>query len=163
VGSDVVWDYSLLRLGRDPVYFGCFEGEFNGRLISYAASAGTVNADLEIPQYVIDGLPNFDDIAVRDASAQKIVKRAIGFEAQLVVDPTWLYLKYFQPVEKKEDILLLYAYEINKEFKNAIIRYAKDNNIKIVAIGYQHSWADKNEMQMLLGVRLNLLQCTIQK
>ena len=148
VGSDVVWDYSLLRLGRDPVYFGCFDGEFNGKLISYAASAGTVNADLEIPQYVVDGLPNFDNIAVRDTSAQKIVQRAIGVETQLVVDPTWLFLKYFPPVEDKEDIMLVYAYEINKEFKNAIISYAKEKNLQIVAIGYQHSWADKNEMKM---------------
>lgn len=147
VGSDVVWDYNMVRLGRDSVYFGDFGIEYKGKLISYAASSGTVDADEDIPLYVKEGIKNFDAIAVRDTSSQKIVNRSIGETPLLVVDPTWLFLEYKEPVPK-EDILLVYAYDIPAVFKKEIVSYAKTNKLKIIAIGYQHSWADINEMKM---------------
>jgi len=147
VGSDVVWDYNMKRLGNDSVYFGDFGSEFKGKLISYAASSGTVDADKEIPIYVKEGLKNFDSIAVRDTSSQKIVKRSIDQDSLLVVDPTWLCLKYQEPAPK-EDILLVYAYDIPANFKKEIVNYAKSKKLKIIAIGYYHGWADENEMRM---------------
>ncbi len=147
VGSDVVWDYNMSRLGNDSVYFGDFGLEFKGKLVSYAASCGTVDINKEIPEYVTKGLSNFDHFGVRDVTTQTIVERSIGIVPQLVVDPTWLFI---EPNTEKEKIpiLLVYAYDVPEAFSVKIRAYAKKHQLKIVAIGYYHGWADVNEMRM---------------
>lgn len=147
VGSDVVWDYNMERLGRDPVYFGDFGTEFKGKLISYAASCGTIDVNKKTPEYVTKGLSNFDHIAVRDVASQTIVERSIGVAPQLVVDPTWLFIEPNNEKEK-DPILLVYAYDVPIAFSKEIRAYAKKHQLKIVAIGYYHGWADVNEMRM---------------
>lgn len=147
VGSDVVWNYKLERLGHDTVYFGGFETEFKGKLASYAASCGTVNADDDIPEYVSKGIADFDHIGVRDSTTQTIVERSIGVIPQLVVDPTWLFIEEDQELEK-DPILMVYAYDVSESFRVKITDYAVKHGLKVVAIGYYHSWADVNEMRM---------------
>lgn len=147
VGSDVVWDYKMERLGRDAVYFGDFGCKFKGKLVSYAASCGTVDIREDTPEYVTNGLLNFDHMGVRDTVAQALVERSIGQVPQLVVDPTWLFIEPNNE-KVKDPVLLVYAYDVPVAFSVKIQSYARKHGLKILAIGYYHSWADVNEMRM---------------
>jgi len=148
VGSDVVWDYTWDWLGSDSIYFGEFGDGFKGIRVSYAASAGTVDPDGQIPKWVKVGLAKFDYISVRDVATAKIVNRSIDQDPLVVVDPTWLDLKYEQPNEEREKTLLVYAYTVTSAYRDQIVAYAKKHGLKIIAIGYPHSWADSNNMKM---------------
>lgn len=148
VGSDVVWDFCWPRLGRDPIYFGHFGGGFNGRLVSYAPSVGTMKPDDEIPDWVRSGLPLFDSISVRDEATLNLVRSVLGKEVPQVIDPTWLDFEYEELVREEEDILLVYAYEISAELREEIRTFAREKGLTIVAVGYYHSWADRNDMAL---------------
>ncbi len=53
VGSDVVWNFELTRLGRDPVYAAVFAEPFNGLRISYAPSIGRMDPAYVPPDTII--------------------------------------------------------------------------------------------------------------
>lgn len=148
VGSDVVWDFCWPRLGKDPIYFGHFGSGFNGRLISYAPSVGTMKPDDEAPDWVKSGLNRFDNISVRDEATLRLVKTVLGEDVQQVVDPTWLDFEYEEILRDEEDILVVYAYEISADLRDEIRAYAGENGLTIVAVGYYHSWADRNDMAL---------------
>lgn len=148
IGSDVVWDFSWDWLGHDHVYFGEFGRMIRAKTIAYAASTGTVAIDANIPSWVSEGLAGIDALSARDETTAAIVMRACGREAPLVVDPTWLDLRYRPTTEKKRRHLLVYAYEINGEFRDAILAYARKRNLEVIALGYYHRWADRNLMNL---------------
>ncbi len=78
MGSDVVWDYEDKRLGQDGVYFGDFREQYTGKIVSYAASAGTVDGKRLSPDWVCNGLKGFDAITVRDNNTASMVEMATG-------------------------------------------------------------------------------------
>lgn len=150
VGSDVVWDFKEPRLGGDPIYFSKIDN-YEGTLpkfISYAPSSGSVGNDDSIPKWVVEGLRKFSSISVRDRATFDMVHRAIGVSPELVVDPTWLDIAYNTEDIEKENILVVYAYEVKEAHVEQIKSYAKIHQLSIVAIGYPHKWADKNDMGM---------------
>jgi hypothetical protein len=148
IGSDVVWDYSWDWLGHDPVYFGHFGGDYRGRIISYAPSTGTVDPVDPTPQWAVDGLKAMHGISARDETTAEIVKRETGRDAPLVLDPTWLEIAYREPVAHKKKQLVVYAFHITSEFRDAIVRYARKHGLKIIALGYYQPWADQNLLSL---------------
>jgi len=148
IGSDVVWDFSENRLGSDRVYFGDFGREYAGKRIAYAPSSGTTPYDTDIPDWVASGLTTMDGISARDDNTAQMVQRAIGKSPQLVVDPTWLDMAYQEDRGPKERNLVIYAFEVTEQEKLAIIAYARKYHLKIVALGYYLSWADRNDMKL---------------
>ena len=70
----------------------------------------------------------------------------MGKKPVRVLDPT--FLKDFNVVEPKEKIdkpyILVYTYGLDKEKVNIIKKYAKENNLKIIATGSLCEWADMN-------------------
>lgn len=98
IGSDQVWNPSD-QYGLDKVYFGDPLHNYAKRIISYAASFGSIN---RIEPF-IDSLPsllrNFDDLSVREYSAQQYLSK-ISIDACVVPDPTFLVqnLNHFSEV-----------------------------------------------------------------
>ncbi len=116
VGSDIVWNFISPFLGKDNIYFG--HGLNTNRIVSYAPSFGYVENDKEIPDYVVDGLKKFSHISVRDENSKEVVKKAIGKEPQIVLDPTFLYDYYGQEIEPRfENYMLIYAFGLRPEEK----------------------------------------------
>lgn len=148
IGSDVVWDFSWLWLGNDHVYVGGFGRPYLGKKIAYAPSAGTVSPDLSIPEWVSRGLTTMDGICARDENTAQMVYRACEKEAPLVVDPTWLDMKYTDKPKQKQKHLVIYAYEVTEGERQAVLAYAKKQGLKIIALGYYLSWADQNDMKL---------------
>jgi len=146
VGSDVVWNFDLARLGRDPVYAGVFAEPFDGRRIAYAPSIGRMDPAYVPPDAIISGLRRFDHLSVRDEASRQWLRDVCQLQAELVVDPTWLPsareigtpCRGITPSD-----LLIYAPRVEPSVASFIAAYAKAKNLRTVAVGYYHSWCDK--------------------
>jgi len=145
VGSDIVWNYELPFLGRDPVYFG--DGLESKKWISYAPSFGAVDCETSIiPDYVVRGLKKFSHISVRDENSKCLVKKACEKDAKVVLDPTFLLdtRGMEKAIKTKDEFLLVYAYSLRESDIKQVKGFASQNNLKVVAVGYSQPWADLN-------------------
>ncbi|WP_300106726.1 polysaccharide pyruvyl transferase family protein [uncultured Alistipes sp.] len=152
IGSDEVF---ALHTGPTPCLFG---HACPGRnVFAYAGSFGpTTFEEIEkrncIP-FVKSGLENMTGISVRDQNSFSIVSRLLRQDPVLVCDPVLLYGYEKERASfknKKIDLppyLLVYAYDNrmnDKEEIAAIRKYANDNGLKIVSVGFYHAWCDQN-------------------
>lgn len=145
VGSDVVWNFELPRLGRDPVYAGVFAGAFDGKRIAYAPSIGRMKRAFIPPDTVVRGLHRFDHLSVRDDASRQWLRDVCQLEAELVVDPTWLpptrgLRKPCRGISPSD--MLIYAPRVEFPIASSIAAYAKAKNLRTVAIGYYHPWCN---------------------
>jgi hypothetical protein len=147
VGSDVVWNFETDRLGRDPVYAGVFAEPFHGRRIAYAPSIGRMDPAYVPPDTIISGIRRFDHLSVRDEASRRWLRDVCQLDAELVVDPTWL------PPARELGVpcrgigssdMLIYAPRVEPSSASYIVAYAKDKNLRTVAVGYYHSWCDRH-------------------
>lgn len=90
VGADVVWNFTDVTHGNDPVYFGAHPAQKDTSFAAYAPSCGDTPASAELPAYVREGLARFSSIHVRDQPTANLVTHTTGKIPDLVVDPTWL-------------------------------------------------------------------------
>lgn len=146
VGADIVWNYQMPSLGRDPVYFGHHLN--TDRLIAFAPSCGSVDMAEPLPEFVTSGLPRFSSISVRDESTARLVERVTGARPPILCDPALLLEHETMPVvdPPAKDYLLVYGlpHSITPEAAENIRRFARSRNLKVQAIGYLHEWADAN-------------------
>lgn len=143
-GSDIIWNYEWDFLGHDPIYFGQYFKHV--KLISYAPSCGAVNLNNPIPDYVRNGLKNFAHISVRDENTANMVRRAIDVNPKIVLDPTFIYDFQNEIVDAVDEppYILVYAYTLQNGEIDSVISFAKDNNLKLISVGYTNAWCDKN-------------------
>ena len=148
VGSDIVWNYQMPRIGQDPIYFG--EGLNTDRLIAFAPSCGALDLSQPIPGFVRRGLHRFYAIAVRDRKTADLVEMVIGCRPEVIADPTLaLSISGLPEVHKYEDnYLLVYALPgtADAAIQNAVINFARKKGLKTVAICYRHNWVDENHI-----------------
>jgi hypothetical protein len=145
VGSDVVWNFELARLGRDPVYAGVFSEAFHGKRIAYAPSIGRMDPAFLPPDTMLRGLRRFDHLSVRDEASRQWLRDVCHLEAELVVDPTWLppARGLGQPCRRiSRSDMLIYAPRVEPRVASSIAAYAKAKNLRTIAIGYHHPWCD---------------------
>lgn len=87
-GSDQIWNPKIFPDGKfDPVYFGAFA---QGRKIAYAPSFGIPHIPDSMEEELKDYLEQFSHLSVRETQGRRIVEKAAGREAQVVLDPTLL-------------------------------------------------------------------------
>lgn len=87
VGSDQVWNPNLI-LPSMPIYL--LEQVKNIHKVSYAASFGVSDLQPEfVPRYR-EALSSFNSISVREEAGARIVKNILGYEPEVVLDPTML-------------------------------------------------------------------------
>lgn len=145
IGSDEVWNTDAV--GVDKVKFGI--GLDAKRIISYAASTGSVDDNYKVPDFVKTGLQRFSAISVRDTSSQKLVKKHLRYKPCIVLDPTFLHQIPYIPLGNYKSIttrnyILVYHCNLTNEYIMNIKKFAKDNNLVIVGAGHFGEWFDYN-------------------
>ena len=93
-----------------------------------------------------------DAISYRDDNTGKILKECCGINGMKAIDPVLLYgfSKEKNMWNKhrwdKQKYILIYSYSYNmnntKEVRD-IKKFAKENNLKIISVGYDHPWCDE--------------------
>lgn len=149
VGSDEVFS---VEGGVNPYFFGI--GVPCDNIFAYAGCCGPVNLD-EIKDKHMDtlikaGLETFKSVSVRDENTREAVFTLTGINPQIVCDPVILYgyISEQQTMKRKinDNYMVVYAYDENMNNKDeiaAIRKYAKENNLKIISVGFYHKWCDK--------------------
>ena len=148
VGSDEVWNYTNPMVGYDITYFG--EGINTGKIGSYAASFGWLEANTSLPFEIKSRLKIFSYISVRDDNSKAIIKNNIDLDVDILVDPTFLYnfndyeVEYKNASQFLDDYILVYAPGIIDDSIEKKIREMYGDKRQIVSIGRAVPWADIN-------------------
>lgn len=144
VGSDEVWNLSHPWFGGCSIFYG--DEVKAKRLISYAASFGNYDANWGMDPVWAEKLRSFNQISVRDANSQEIVKNALGFEPEMVLDPCLQFP--VTPDDRNQDRLqkpyvAVYGHNFSESFAREIQAWAKSKNLPLISIGYRNDWADE--------------------
>lgn len=144
LGSDSIWEYSVHEFGDDEHLIG---NRLNSpKIVSYAASFGDMTSSDQFPQFVVDGLNKLSYISVRDNSSFEIVKKLTGREADIVLDPTFLW-----KFDEDSNIVLpdesRYILVYGKVFPENLVKEVKDiarrEELRIVGAGLYPDWVDE--------------------
>lgn len=143
VGSDEVWNYKNPFFEFDPTYFG--ENIKANKLISYAASFGSVSLKDPFDPKLLKGLKTFNSISVRDTNSFQQIKRILKKEVPIVIDPVFLvdHTKEAVPIKEK-NYVLVYAAGFTDSEVAQIKAFAKKRKKKLLSISYYNAWCDQN-------------------
>lgn len=151
IGSDEVFNVAQTTwFGFSTQLFG--EGLNAEKVISYAGCFGATTLEkleeLGIKERVGELMKKMDAISVRDKNSVEIVKTITGITPNLNIDPVIAY--EFEDEIKlppiRDEFLLIYTYPgrmNNPDEIRAIVRYAKLNHLKIIAIANYFDWVDE--------------------
>lgn len=143
IGSDSVWNYTNPLNIFDSVYFS--DAISAKKIISYAASFGPDSCIDLYPKELPTLFKRFDCISVRDNNTKCFVKKLTNEDADLVLDPTFLYGFEKEIIEPKyENYILIYSLGLTPSQIENITNLAKKLNKQIISIGYENKWCDKN-------------------
>lgn len=148
VGADIVWNFKLQNLGKDPVFFG--EGLSADKLIAFAPSCGACTVDDDIPEYVSQGLGRFDSLSARDPNTAEIVKKASGRSAEVICDPTFHIIDQiddFPNRDQRRDFILVYLLPgqfTSQRLIKQVQALSSQTKLPVYSVLYRHEWADKN-------------------
>ncbi len=154
IGSDEV--FNCIQANKNVGYSLELFGKDNNaqKLVSYAASFGNTTIE-KIEKYgkkeeLANLLTKFNAISVRDENSKKIVKELTGKIGEVNLDPVLIYdyigeCTKIPEIDSNEKYMIVYAYSgrISKNESKTIKKYAKENNLKIYAIGGAQKCADK--------------------
>lgn len=138
VGSDQVWNPTFPEFSE--LFFLSFT-RYDKR-IAYAPSFGVDQLPINSRQqfaYWLNGIPY---LSVREEAGAHLIKKLIGKEVPVVLDPTLLltkddWLKIASPssnIPQKKYVLLFFLGELHKDLNKQIQVFAKDNSMEIVRI-----------------------------
>ncbi len=151
IGSDMVFDFFE---GYNPFMYG--KDVKANRIISYAACFGYTTID-SFKNYnkkdeIIALLNSMHAISYRDDNTGEILNKCCGVNGKKVIDPVLLY-GFPQEKEKwnhnkwnKVKYILIYSYSYNMNSYSEVKKiklFAKENNLKIISVGYDHPWCDE--------------------
>jgi hypothetical protein len=150
IGADIVWNFDLPAIARDPVYFG--HSLNTKRLIGFAPSVGQCDIDGALPEYVEAGLNRFTAIAVRDPRTQSLVERVTGTKPLIICDPAFHldYRKLLEgynsenPVNRPYLLVYLMGQFCDDAFIQSIQQFAKERKLRIISTLYSNKWADED-------------------
>lgn len=148
VGSDEVWNYK--DYSYSPIKFGY--GMEGVELYSYAASAGEVLPDMDIPEKIKDGMKNFKIIGVRDRNTLSFANRVSKSKKYEVLDPTLIYDFSKEIKDVKVNVggkyILIYGCKFTDEQRKLIIDFAKENNLLIIGAGEYEDWYSQAQINL---------------
>lgn len=150
IGSDEVFNFA------QPTPWGFTEQLYgdvkeSNKVISYAGSFGNTTLD-KIERYGVkseirNAMSKMASVSVRDINSVQVVENLLGFKPSMNVDPVFLYdfTKHLVDIEEK-DYIIIYTYpnriSSQKEI-DKIVEFAKNENKKLISIGFYFSWCDK--------------------
>jgi hypothetical protein len=143
VGSDEVWNLTHPWYGGCPFFFG--EGIQTRRLVSYAASFGNYDVSKGLEPGWADRLRRFDAISVRDENSRVILKSALGFEPELVLDPCLQFMPKPEGPWRgpRRPFVAVYGHNFSEAFGREVRRWARSRGYPLVSLGYRNQWADR--------------------
>lgn len=138
VGSDQVWNPSAFS-SIEP-YFLTFVPR-KAKKIAYASSFGMESIPNALQKKISNLLNNIDVISVREISGVNLVKKLIGNNIELVVDPTLLltkkeweeYMIPYSPTIAGEYILIYQLFD-SLAITNLALKISKEKNLPIYRI-----------------------------
>lgn len=142
LGSDEIWN-----LKRKECQYGFFWGiGINCELIAYATSINNASKDdlLKFPQ-MLKQLEKIKNISVRDSYTKKIIGSLSSVPIHEVLDPTFLVTPNRDRFVNSKPYIAVYSFEdqITEEERLEIIKYAKCNNLELIAAGQNVPWCNK--------------------
>ena len=153
-GSDQIWNPQITE--GDPVFFGdapCFKGK---KLLTYAASAGTVTALKEIDVEQLKAwLSKFSSLSVREKSLSHYLLEDLQLENQLVIDPVLLagkevYQEIATSHKPKKKFLLFFSLWKNDEALHIAREKAISEELELIEMyGMTEVIKNKKVMQCL--------------
>ena len=142
IGSDEIWNFSVF--GINPIYWG--KGIKAKKIISYAASFGSLGEKTVLSDEIRILSNNFDNISVRDNNSLKILKNNLPDKPVVkVLDPTFLHdFSGEDKTCKYDNFVLLYTAGMDEAYFKKIYEYAHSIGKKLIAIGYKCNYCDHN-------------------
>lgn len=131
-GSDQILNMTLT--GNSLSYY---LHSYEGKKVSYASSFGRNNiSDFEIAA-IRSELPKFAALSVREQSGADIIKREIGIEPQLVLDPVFLLSKdewckrCNEGMKLPEKYIFVYSMEVSPILENAVSTIKEETGLPV--------------------------------
>ena len=146
LGSDIIWDYSFEVFNHDVCLFG---NKLQAKkVVSYAASFGTIKIDDKHPCYVRRGIKALNAISVRDENSAEIVEMLVGNRPPVVLDPTWLWdfstdSNVVEP--NSRNYMVVYGQDFTTDFIEQAQSIARDKQLKLVCLDCNddnYDWCD---------------------
>ncbi len=159
LGSDEIWN--LHGSGYHSLKFGT--GLEDLKTIAYAPSVGAVTDETEIPNEIISGLKAIDRLSGRDDETIKFVKRAVGRDAQKMLDPTFLY-NFDADIERENaqsrnyPYILIYDCKLTDSMVKQLRDYADENGYKIIGAGDYKKFYDEVSINLTPYEWVNLFR-----
>lgn len=130
-GSDQIWNSKITGGGNDYYAAGT-----KAKKVSYAASLGTICLTNEQKNNILNCLPNFSAVSVREPSSAIAIKDMLNIKVDVVLDPVFLidenrWSNFGNPVQVKSKYLFLYFLQENENLLEYAKEYAKKNGLII--------------------------------
>lgn len=146
--ADVHFGYDVIISGSDQILNTTLTGNskayyldfFNGKKISYASSFGRKDISQEEIELIRSELPKFSALSVREQSGADIIKREIGIEPQLVLDPVFLLSKdewrkrCNEKLKLPEKYIFVYSMEVSPILENAVSSIKKETGFPVIVV-----------------------------
>lgn len=147
VGSDEVWNSRHPWYGRHGLFYGA--GLPARRVASYAASFGNQHAAEGLDAGLAERLRRFDAISVRDDNSWRLIRDALGHDAELVLDPCLQFpdVPRAQARGQESDFAVVYGHSFPDWFKTGVRAWAKARGRRLVSVGYANDWADEQRLE----------------
>jgi len=153
IGSDEVFNCCQMSpYGFTPQLYGKIDGA--RKVISYAGSFGHTTMEQLIKYRLAEkiriAMRNMLSISVRDKNSFDIVKKIVGKEPLMHIDPVlaYGYSKEIEKIHKPElkNYILIYSYNgriNNKKEVQEIIRFAQTRKKKLVSLFCRYEWCEE--------------------
>ena len=134
-GSDQILNTTLTS--NSKAYYLDF---FNGKKISYASSFGRKDVSKEEIELIRNELPKFAALSVREQSGADIIKREIGKEPQLVLDPVFLLGKdewskrCDEQLKLPKKYIFVYSMEVSPVLENAVSTIKEETGLPVIIV-----------------------------
>lgn len=153
IGSDEVFNCcQISSYGFTTQLFGKIDGA--GKVISYAGSFGSTTIGqlikYKLTERIRAAMNNMQSISVRDKNSFEIVKRIVGKEPLMHIDPVLVYGYSKElaelPMPEQTNYILIYSYNGRINSKNEvreIIRFAQARKKRLVSLFCRYEWCEK--------------------
>jgi hypothetical protein len=150
VGSDEVWNFRHPWYAGCPLFFG--DGLKVDRLVAYAASFGNHEAGDGIGGRWAERLEQFADITVRDENSRELIRKELGREPAVVLDPCLQFEELCRPQHadrgfaEKDGVVVVYGHSFSEAFAMAVRSWARTRGLTLISVGYRNAWADEQHL-----------------
>ena len=159
--ANAQFDYDIIISGSDQILNTTLTGNskayyldfFNGKKISYASSFGRRDVSIEEIKLIRTELPKFSALSVREQSGADIIRKEIGIDPQLVMDPVFLLSKdewsrrCNEEMKLPKKYIFVYSMEVSPALENAVALIKKEVKLPVIVVrgGGKSRLIERNE------------------